>query len=79
MALARKVNRLVLKREKKMDVAESHVSIADTVPMSLEGTLCIRRQVHDLLHFMLARTPHSDGDSPVDTPTKLPTMTSPRK
>jgi len=34
MALAREVNRLVLKREKKMDVAESHVSIADTVPMS---------------------------------------------
>ena len=37
MALAREVNRLVLKREKKMDVAELHVSIADTVPMSLEG------------------------------------------
>ena len=26
MALARKVDRLVLKREKKMDVAKSHVS-----------------------------------------------------
>jgi len=36
MALARKVDRLVLKREKKMDVAESHVSISDTVPMSIE-------------------------------------------
>jgi hypothetical protein len=39
MALARKV---ALKREKKMDVAESHVSISDTVPTSIEeniGTL----------------------------------------
>ena len=36
MALARKIDRLALKREKKMDVAESHVSISDTVPMSIE-------------------------------------------
>jgi hypothetical protein len=34
MALARKVDRLVLKREKKMDVAESHVSI-----LSVEGDI----------------------------------------
>src|SRR5262245_48626636 len=34
MALARKVDRLVLKREKKMDVAASHVSI-----LSIEGDL----------------------------------------
>jgi len=33
MALARKVDRLVLRREKKMDVAKSHVSTADTVPL----------------------------------------------
>jgi hypothetical protein len=35
MALARKVDRLVPKREKKMDVAESHVSI-----LSIEGDIC---------------------------------------
>jgi hypothetical protein len=34
MALARKANRLVLKREKKMDVAESHESI-----LSIEGDI----------------------------------------
>jgi hypothetical protein len=34
MALARKVDRLVLKREKKMDVAESHLSI-----LSIEGDI----------------------------------------
>ena len=33
MALARKIDRRVLKREKKMDVAKSHVSTADTVPL----------------------------------------------
>jgi hypothetical protein len=37
MALARKVDRSALKREKKMDVAKSHVSISDTVPISIEG------------------------------------------
>jgi hypothetical protein len=37
MALARKVDRSALKREKKMDVAKSHVSISDTAPMSIEG------------------------------------------
>jgi hypothetical protein len=36
MALSSKVERLMLKREKKMDVAESHVSNSDTVPMSIE-------------------------------------------
>jgi hypothetical protein len=39
MALARKVDRLLPKREKKMDVAESHVSTSDTVPMSIEGNI----------------------------------------
>jgi hypothetical protein len=34
MALARKIDRRVLKREKKMDVAKSHPSISGTVPMS---------------------------------------------
>jgi hypothetical protein len=36
MALSSKVERLMLKREKKMDVVESHVSKSDTVPMSIE-------------------------------------------
>lgn len=36
MALARKVDRLLPKREKKMDVAELPVSTTDTVPMSIE-------------------------------------------
>jgi hypothetical protein len=39
MALARKVDRLLPKREKKMDVAESHVSTVDAVPMSIEGNI----------------------------------------
>ena len=39
MALARKVDRLALKREKKMDVAESYASISDTVPISTEGNI----------------------------------------
>ena len=39
MALARKVDRLLPKREKKMDVAKSHVSTSDTVPMSIEGNI----------------------------------------
>jgi hypothetical protein len=33
MALARKIDRRVLKREKKMDVAKSHTSISGAVPM----------------------------------------------
>jgi hypothetical protein len=39
MALARKVDRLLPRREKKMDVAESPVSTTDTVPMSIEGNV----------------------------------------
>ena len=39
MALARKVDRLLPKREKKMDVAELHESTSDTVPMSIEGNI----------------------------------------
>jgi hypothetical protein len=39
MALARKVDRLVRRREEKMDVAESHVSTADTVPVPIEGNV----------------------------------------
>ena len=37
MALARKVDRL--KRENRMDVAKSHVSSSDIVPMSIEGNI----------------------------------------
>jgi hypothetical protein len=39
MALARKVDRRTLKRERKMDVAKSHGSIVDTVPVSMEGNI----------------------------------------
>jgi chromosome segregation ATPase len=39
MALARKVDRRTLKRERKMDVAKSHASIVDTVPVSTEGNI----------------------------------------
>ena len=39
MALARKVDRLLPKREKKMDVAKSPVSTTDTVPMPIEGNI----------------------------------------
>jgi hypothetical protein len=39
MALARKVDRRALKRERKMDVAKSHASIVDTAPMSMEGNV----------------------------------------
>jgi hypothetical protein len=39
MALARKVDRLVLKREKKMDVAKAYTSVSDAVPMSMDGNI----------------------------------------
>jgi hypothetical protein len=39
MALARKDNRLVLKREKEMDVSNAYVSVPDTVPMSIDGNI----------------------------------------
>jgi hypothetical protein len=39
MALARKVDRLVLKRERKMDVAKAYTSISDTAPTSIDGNI----------------------------------------
>jgi hypothetical protein len=39
MALARRVDRLVLKREKKMDVAKADTSISDTAPMVFNGNI----------------------------------------
>ena len=39
MAFARKVTRLALKREHNMDVAKSHASISDIVPVSIDGNI----------------------------------------
>jgi hypothetical protein len=39
MALARKVDRRALERERKMDIAKPHASIVDTAPMSMEGNV----------------------------------------